>query len=322
MAVYTDIADDELQAFLATYDLAPMLALHGIAEGVENSNYLLITANGPLILTLYEKRVDPADLPFFLGLMGHLAGKGLPSPRPIANRQGQPLMQLAGRSAALFSFLPGNSAKKRIERFHCAGVGNSLARIHLAAQDFAPERPNALGLKGWHALANASLDKADSVAPGLAAGITAELAFLAAHWPVDLPRGIIHADLFPDNLLFTGETVSGIIDFYFACTDFLAYDLAIALNAWCFEPGYEFNATKSRALVTAYQAVRPLAAAEVSALPILARGAALRFLLSRLYDWLHPIPGAYVKPKDPLEYWAKLHFHQATTSAAEYGIYE
>ena len=319
MAVYTDVAAEDLAVFLAGYDLGDLLAYKGIAEGVENSNFLLHTSRGYFILTLYEKRVAAADLPFFLGLMEHLAARGLNCPQPVKARAGTTLGMLAGRPAAIVTFLDGMWIR-RPSATHCAGLGRALAELHLAGADFSLRRANALSVKGWRTLYAAAEAHADSVQSGLASAIAAELGILAARWPRNLPQGVIHADLFPDNVFFLGEKLSGLIDFYFACTDTLAYDVAICLNAWCFEADHSYNVTKGRALLAAYAARRPLSAAELDALPLLARGAATRFLLTRLVDWLNVPPGALVKPKDPLEYHRKLRFHQAVASARDYGI--
>jgi len=319
MAVYTDVAVEELAAFLDAYDLGDLLAYKGIAEGVENSNFLLHTSGGYFILTLYEKRVAAADLPFFLGLMEHLAARGLTCPQPVKTRAGETLGRLAGRPAAIVTFLDGMWIR-RPSAAHCAGLGHALADLHLAGADFPMRRANALSVEGWRTLYAAAEARADSVQTGLASAIAAELGILAARWPRSLPQGVIHADLFPDNVFFLGEKLSGLIDFYFACTDTLAYDVAICLNAWCFEADHSYNVTKGRALLAAYAARRPLSAAELDALPLLARGAATRFLLTRLVDWLNVPPGALVKPKDPLEYHRKLRFHQAVKSVRDYGI--
>jgi len=319
MAVYTDVAAEDLSAFLSAYDLGELLAYKGIAEGVENSNFLLHTSRGYFILTLYEKRVAAVDLPFFLALMEHLAARGLNCPQPVKNRAGETLGRLAGRPAAIVTFLDGMWIR-RPSATHCAGLGRALAELHLAGAGFSMRRANALSVAGWRSLYETAEARADTVQAGLASAIAAELGILAARWPRDLPQGVIHADLFPDNVFFLGEKLSGLIDFYFACTDTLAYDVAICLNAWCFETDHSYNVTKGRALLTAYAARRPLSAAELEALPLLARGAATRFLLTRLVDWLNVPPGALVKPKDPLEYHRKLRFHQAVTSVRDYGI--
>ncbi len=319
MAVYTDVPDDELAAFVRDYDLGDVVSCKGIAEGVENSNFLLRTEAGTFILTLYEKRVEPRDLPFFIALIEHLAGAGIACPTPVKGRDGQALRRLCGRPAAIVGFLDG-LWPRRIQPFHCTGVGDALARLHLAGASFAMTRVNSLSLGGWKHLETVTRDRADEVQAGLAAEIHDELDRLAGEWPRDLPSGVIHADLFPDNVFFRGERVSGLIDFYFACTDLLAYDLAICLNAWCFESDGSFNVTKARLLIAAYRAVRPLQESELAALPVLARGGALRFLLTRLYDWLNHPPGALVQRKDPLEYLRKLRFHRGVASVTAYGI--
>lgn len=319
MAVYTEVADEELAAFVARYDIGAVLAVKGIAEGVENSNFLLHTERGFYILTLYEKRVKEEDLPFFIGLMRHLAQRGITCPQPVLNREGEALGRLAGRPAAIVTFLDGMWVK-RPTAGHCDGVGEALARLHLAGADFAMRRENALSLPAWRPLFMQADGRADTVSPGLAARTLAALDDLERTWPVGLPGGVIHADLFPDNVFFIAGRLSGLIDFYFACTDAFAYDLAICLNAWCFEADGSFNLTKGQAMLTAYERVRRLDDVEVAALPVLCRGAALRFMLTRLVDWLDVPPGALVKPKDPLEYDRKLSFHRRVASAAEYGL--
>ncbi len=319
MAVYTDVNDDDLAAFLAGYDLGRALSLKGIAEGVENTNFLLRTERGTFILTLYEKRVREADLPFFLGLMEHLAARGIVCPQPVKARDGRALGRLAGRPATIVTFLDGVWVK-RPGVGHCRQVGEALARLHEAGRDFPIVRPNALTVGDWRPLFDLSRARADEVMPGLAAEIAAELDRLEAEWPTDLPAGVIHADLFCDNVFFVGDQLSGLIDFYFACNDFLVYDLAICLNAWCFEPDHAFNATKGRAMISGYLGARALSPAEIAALPLLARGSAMRFLLTRLYDWIATPPGALVKKKDPLEYLRKLRFHRGVTSPAAYGL--
>ncbi|MGF1621140.1 MAG: homoserine kinase [Rhodomicrobiaceae bacterium] len=319
MAVYTDVSDEELAEFLARYDVGTLTSVKGIAEGVENSNYMLTTTESSFILTLYEKRVASEDLPFFLGLMRHLSTQGIPCAVPIADRRGEPLQELAGRPAALISFLPGYSVRRpRVE--HCAELGRALADLHLAGQSFEMRRENALSVEGWGKLVEQTADRADELADGFAEEIAREYGFLASNWPDDLPEGVIHADLFQDNVFFLGDRISGLIDFYFACNDLFAYDLAICLNAWCFELPNAINVTKARALLRGYGEKRALSEAEIDALPILARGAALRFLLTRLYDWFHTDENALVKPKDPLEYRRKLRFHSQVTSAKDYGL--
>jgi homoserine kinase type II len=319
LAVYTDVSDDELRAFVADYDLGEVLSFQGIAEGVENSNFAVRTTRGNYILTLYEKRVAAADLPFFLNLMEHLAARGVNCPTPLHAKDGANLRTLKGRPAAMVTFLEG-LWPRRIEVHHCQQLGAALATLHRAGADFGMRRANSLSVAGWGKLLDATRHQADEVKPGLAAALDTEYRTLAERWPSGLPTGVIHADLFPDNVFFRGDTLTGLIDFYFACTDALAYDLAICLNAWCFEADRSLNVTKARALVQGYEGVRALEPGERTALPLFARGSALRFLLTRLYDWLNHPPDAFVKPKDPLEYWAKLRFHQGAADGAAYGL--
>ena len=320
MAVYTDVAADELAEFLSAYDIGELLSYKGIAEGVENSNFLLHTTSGYFILTLYEKRVAKGDLPFFLALMAHLAVHGITCPQPVKNRRGEALAMLAGRPAAIITFLEGIWPRKP-NAAHCAGVGQVLAKMHLAGRDFPMSRANALSVSGWRPLFDAAASRADELQHGLRDFISAELdALESGIWPEHLPKGVIHADLFPDNVFFLGEKLSGVIDFTFACNDVLAYDIAITLNAWCFETDHSFNVTKARAFLNAYGRERKLSEAEQDALPLLARGAALRILLTRLVDWFNVPPGALVRPKDPLEYVRKLRFQQSVNSIRDYGV--
>jgi homoserine kinase type II len=320
MAVYTDVAADELAEFLSGYDIGELLSYKGIAEGVENSNFLLHTRAGTFILTLYEKRVARNDLPFFLNLMTHLASRGIICPQPLKNKNGEALGTLAGRPAAIINFLEGVWPRKP-NAAQCAGVGQALARMHLAGRDFPMSRPNALSVSGWRPLFDSAAPRADELQHGLRAFLATELDHLENNiWPQNLPQGVIHADLFPDNVFFLGERLSGLIDFTFACNDILAYDVAICLNAWCFESDHSFNVTKARAFLNAYSRERKLSGAEQEALPLLARGAAMRFLLTRLVDVLNVPPGALVRPKDPLEYVRKLRFQQSVKSIRDYGV--
>jgi homoserine kinase type II len=319
MAVYTDVAAEELAEFLSGYDIGELLSYKGIAEGVENSNFLLHTTTGYFFLTLYEKRVRLSDLPFFLGLMAHLAQHGITCPQPVATRKGETLGTLAGRPAAIIDFLEGVWPRKP-SAAHCAAVGQALAKLHLAGRDFPMTRVNALSVLGWRPLFDSAGSRADTLQHGLRALLSDELDHLEKSWPKHLPEGVIHADLFPDNVLFLGDKLSGLIDFYFACNDILAYDIAICLNAWCFETDHSFNVTKARAFLNAYGRERKLSEAEQDALPLLARGAALRILLTRLVDWFNVPPGALVRPKDPLEYVRKLRFQQSVNSIRDYGV--
>jgi homoserine kinase type II len=319
MAVYTEVPDDALADFVESYGLGDVTSFKGIAEGVENSNFFLATQSGQYILTLYEKRVAPEDLPFFIGLVEHLASRGLRCPVPVRDKQGVAIRSLCGRPAAIFTFLEGLSVR-RPKAVHCEQVGRTLAELHLASAGFGLRRQNALGLKDWAPLFAHFRSEADNILPGLEELITNELAALDATWPSDLPTGVIHADLFPDNIFFQRDDVTGVIDFYFACNDAFGYDLAICLNAWCFEADHSFNITKGAALFRGYQSVRRLTQAERVSMPLLARGAALRFLLTRAYDWINTAPDALVQPKDPLEYTRRLRFHQTIDNVAGFGL--
>jgi homoserine kinase type II len=319
MAVYTDVSDDALAAFLEDYPIGRLVAFRGIAEGVENTNFSLRTTLGDFILTLYERRVDPADLPWFLGLMRHLAERGISCPLPVTGNDGEALRMLCGRHAAITTFLPG-VWPRRVSQAHCRPLGEALARLHLAGAGYAPTRPNALGPEAWTPLLEKCRNGVDSVQHGLAREIASATAEILVHWPAGLPRGHIHADLFPDNVFFLEGRLSGLIDFYFACTDFLTYDIAVCLNAWCFDADHAFNVTRARAFLAGYEAIRTMTQDERDALPVLSQGAALRFLLTRLYDWLNTQPGAIVTPKNPLEFLRRLRFHLGTKDFHDYGL--
>ncbi len=313
MAVYTDITDEELERFLARYDLGEPLAFKGIAEGIQNSNFLLETEAGRFILTVYERGVTAEELPYFLDLMGYLAEAGFPSARPIPDREGVVLQQVRGKPVALAQFLPGLSARRPTVA-QCRQAGEGLAWLHQAGEGFPGRRVNDLGQAAWAGLFAGQEGAAEALKPGLSKTIAADLAHLAARWPTDLPAGVIHADFFPDNVFFREGRFAAAIDFYFACDDAYAYDLAVTLNAWCFESSGEFNITAGKALLAGYEARRPLSEAERAALPILAHGAAMRFFLTRLADWGATPAGALVKPKDPMEYERKLAVHRAGLS--------
>jgi homoserine kinase type II len=318
MAVYTDITDEELQLLLADFDLGAPLSFKGVAEGVENSNFLLETQAGRFFLTIYEKRVRVDELPFFLNLLTWLADHGYPSAAPVANRAGQVLQTVRGKPAAIVTFLPGLSVR-RPSAAHCREAGEGLARLHLAAEGYPGVRANDLGQTAWAPMFDRLGEAAEGLKPGLAATIRGDLERIAARWPTGLPQGIIHADYFPDNVFFNGTEFAGAIDFYFACVDALAYDIAVALNAWCFEADGSFNITSARALVAGYERHRPLTRAERAALPVLAHGAAMRFFLTRLADWGATPAGALVRPKDPLEYERKLAVHREAPDLVLFG---
>ena len=322
MAVYTEIDGDTLAQFAAQYPLAQIDELKGITAGVQNSNFLLATADAKYILTVYESSANGVaadDLPFFLGLMLHLSAQGLSCPVPLARKDGGLISTVKDKPAALVSFLEGRSVKTPRPE-HCRALGAAMAQMHLAGDGFELHRPNNHGLSNWQTLFERCRSRADEVSPDLTRAMERELIRLKENWPDNLPAGIIHADLFPDNVFFMQGAVSGLIDFYFACNDFYAYDLAIALNAWCFEADATFNVTKARALLSGYQNVRPLAPEEIDAVPILGAGAAMRFLTTRLFDWLNQIDGAQVEPKNPNDFLRRLRFHRSATRPADYGL--
>jgi homoserine kinase type II len=317
MAVYTHLSESQLHSLLADYNIGELQQLTPIAEGVENSNYILDTSKDRFILTIYEKRVEAKDLPFFLKLKQHLADRAIPCPLPIARKDGALLSEIAGKPAAIISFLAGKSLK-RFQNTHIGELGTSIAQMHLAAEDIGLSRKNTLSPDQLMPLYEKTKDSLDSLAHGLVAQLADEMQAMQ-QWPtLGLPRGIIHADLFPDNVFFNQDHLSGLIDFYFACEDYLAYDLAIAFNAWCFESNVDFNITKAQHLISHYHRIRPLSEAELDALPLLARGAALRFFFTRAHDWFFPVEGAVVTPKDPVEYLKKWEFHCGAESFRDY----
>jgi homoserine kinase type II len=326
MAVYTQVRDDEIARFIAEYNVGQVVSFKGIAEGIENTNYMVQTTEASFILTLYEKRVNPDDLPFFLGLMNHLAEKGINCATPVADKEGEILKTLGGRPAALIRFLNGMSLSHPTAD-NCYELGAALASMHVAASDFNISRANGLALQGWIELyqdCNKDDKTNSSFGEGFFADLDQEMSYLVKNFPSDLPRGVIHADLFPDNVFFLEGKLSGLIDYYFACNDMLAYDVAICINAWCFEEGFDeefiFDPKKSAELLKGYQSVRSLSFAEIQALPALCRGAAMRFLLTRLYDGQNRTEGALVMTKDPREYISKLKFHQMVENFSSYGI--
>ena len=319
MAVYTEISDEELAAFTAKYDIGETQSLKGITEGVSNSNYFLQTDKDIYILTIYEERTDLTQLPYFIDLMKHLAKKGFTAPMPVDAKDGNALQEICGKKACLTTFLKGMFLR-RFTPEQCGQLGAAIAKMQIATQDFTGFRKNNLSVDGWGAMIDKIGTRANEIADGLYDEICADYDFLRRHWPADLPQSVIHADLFPDNVFFLGKKLSGVIDFYFACNDFAAYELAICLNAWCFEPDtWEMNATKAYRMLSSYNALRPLSPDERDALPVLAHGAALRFFLTRAEDWLFQKKDAVVKLKDPMEYVKKLRFHRGIRSWHEYG---
>jgi len=310
MAVYTPLSKNEIRAFLAHYAVGTPVSARGIAEGVSNTNYL-VQADKRYILTIFESRADPKDLPFFMDLTSWLAERGIPAPRPIRAKNGKTILPLKGKSAALVEFLEGKN-NPNITLYHMRQLGTLAAHMHLAAKDFPRKRANALSLSGYKELFAKIEKRCDQIKPGLAKTIRDELTYLQKNWPKDLPSGVVHADLFPDNVFFKQDELSGVIDFYFACNDFWMYDLMICMNAWCFNGVHTFLPSRAKALLQAYHKVRPITQKERKAMPLLARAAAMRFLLTRSYDWLNPVAGAVVTAKDPMEYLEKLAFHQGS----------
>lgn len=319
MAVYTHVSADALCEFLTSYEMGEVLAFKGIAEGVENSNYFLQTEKGRFILTLYEKRVQEKDVPFFLALITHLCEHGFPCPGLIADRTGQVQGVLEGRPAVLMQFLEGISVHMGSPE-HCAQVGNAMARLHLASQGFSPTRANALGMSSWRKLLQVCERKFHAYPHDVRDELHAVMDTLEQNWREDLPRGIIHADLFPDNVLFRADKLEGVIDFYFACNDSLAYDIAVCMNAWCFTPEWDFVPDNARALLDGYQQARALQRDEIDTLPLLCLGSAMRFALTRLHDWIYHVEGSLVSPKDPMEYLVKLRFHGDINDVTDYGL--
>ncbi len=320
MAVYTQLGGEALARLIAEFDVGALRSAKGIAEGVSNSNWLIETARGRYILTMYERRVEVADLPFFLGLLDHLAARGCPVPATIHDREGNAFRMVEGKAAALIEFLPGVSPSEPTPA-QARAVGAALAQMHLAGGDFAPRRENSVGPAEWQRLAAmCGTGGLASIDPALPALVARELPAVLNAWPSGLPIGAIHADLFPDNVLLLGDEVTGLIDFYFACTDLLAYDVAVTHAAWCFDAaGERFDPALSAELLAGYESLRPLTVSERDALPLLARGAALRFLLTRAYDWLNPPPDALIMPKDPRAFAGRLEFYADPANRGVFG---
>lgn len=319
MAVYTHICEEDLKQTLAVFGLGALVSLRGIPEGVENTNYQITTDKGQFILTLFEKRVNPEELPFYISFMEHLRRQGIPCPAVHETKEGRHVVDIKGKPAILTTFLEGNWPQE-ITASHCGAIGDLLAKMHTATKSFSIKRRNVLALPAWRSLICACQVSADSLETGLFDFLVRELDFLEEHWPQQLPAGVIHADLFPDNVFFRGESISGVIDFYFACSEKLVYDLMLTLNPWCFDRDGRLDTQRSAALLTRYHGIRPLTKAELKSLPFFGRAAAVRIIATRLYDWLNPAKGALVKPKDPREHVRILRFHQQASGPADYGF--
>ena len=306
MAVYTQVSAEALAKFLSRYDVGALRSAKGIAEGVQNSNYLVDTDRDRFILTLYEERTETDDLPFFLAMLDHLATDGNPVPRALPDKTGMVVQSLAGRPACLIEFLDGVSVSQPTvgqARAAAAAMGD----LHASLVSFAPTRRNPLGVEDWPAMLARCGRDMDAIAPGLFDRVERALAAVVNAWPSTLQAAAIHSDLFPDNVLMLGDRVTGVIDFYFACTDIRAYDLAVMHGAWCFDgTGRGYDAAIGAALIDGYRQRFALSAAEYAALPVLARGACLRFLLTRAWDWLNTPADAMVTRKDPLAYLRRL----------------
>ncbi len=322
MAVFTHVTEEEVTEFLAGYALGRLIRVRGIREGTENTNYRLVTTAGRFILTLIERRTEESALPFIFGLMRHLAEAGAPVAEPVADVSGRIIRRLAGRPAVIVRMLDGR-AEDDPAPWACAAAGAALARLHRAGASFGKGRTNPYGSENWPDLLAACGKRVqEGREDGHRAILTRceeALGVLGARWPASsaLPAGAVHADLFPDNMFFLSDQVSGIFDFYFACTDFWAYDLAIMLAAWCFDADNRFAEARARALVQGYDGERRLQDSERRALGILAAGAALRFTLTRLYDALHPVPEAVVTPKDPAQFAARLAFFRTSSDLGD-----
>ncbi len=319
MAVYTEVGRADLAAFLAGFEVGDVRSFTAIADGTENTNYRLATTQGKFVLTLFESRTPSRDLPFVVALMDHLSRRNVVCPVPVPDRGGRRLHELCGRPAVLVTFLEGRMPR-RITPAHCGAVGAALAGLHLASRDFTENRTNRLSVGAWRRMFEPLADRSESLRPGLSGLIGDEIDALERDWPGDLPSGVIHGDLFPDNVFFAGNRLSGLIDFYFACRDLLAYDLAVTLISWCFDARQRFDSARADALVAGYRSARGLEPEELRSLPLLARGAAMRFFLTRLEDWFDRPEGVLSRRKDPLEMAAIIEFHRGPAGRGAYGV--
>ena len=320
MAVYTKLSENNLRDFFSKYNLGKLLKFQGIQEGIENSNYFVKTDSGKFILTVYEKRVEEKDLPFFMGLMKNIFNENFPSPEPIINKNGNYITEIFGKKAAVVSFLEGAS-KKNLTPGNCHEVGIYTAKLHMITKNLNIKRTNRLSVNSWRLIYRKIQRDCSKIYPGLTKIIERNLEVIEDKWPKNIPRGIIHADLFPDNIFFKGSKLTGIIDFYFSCYDFYALEIAICLNALCFEGKNEnlsFNVTKAKKFIDGYSSIRKLTEEEKESLKILCHGAAMRFLLTRVFDYLNLTEDALVKIKDPVEYLKRLEFHNSVKNYQDY----
>ena len=319
MAVYTKLEHQEVRQFLEQYNINNFKDYKGITEGVENTNYLIKTSEQDYILTIYEKRVDENDLPFFIKLLSYLSENKFPCPKPIANKNNEKINRIKNKNAALVTFLNGQS-KNKITSEECFEIGKITAQLHEITKKFDINRKNNLSIENWDSIFEKTIKQKIDLDETIIKKTKNYLNFLKDKWPKNLPQGIIHADLFPDNIFFTNNKVSGIIDFYFACNDFFAYEIAICINSLCFDNNSTFNMTKAKNLIDGYTSIRTLSEDEIKYLPILSMGAAMRFFLTRLYDFYHTDNKADVKIKDPFEYLKKIEFHSTIKNFNEYFI--
>ena len=320
MAVYTKLSENNLRDFFSKYNLGRLLKFQGIQEGIENSNYFVKTDSGKFILTVYEKRIEEKDLPFFMGLMKNIFNKNFPSPEPIINKNGNYITEIFGKKAAVVSFLEGAS-KKNLTPDNCHEVGIYTAKLHMITKNLNIKRTNRLSVNSWRLIYRKIQRDCSKIYPDLTKIIERNLEIIEDKWPKNIPRGIIHADLFPDNIFFKGNKLTGIIDFYFSCYDFYALEIAICLNALCFEGKNEnlsFNVTKAKKFIDGYSSIRKLTEEEKESLKILCHGAAMRFLLTRVFDYLNLTEDALVKIKDPVEYLKRLEFHNSVKNYQDY----
>ena len=319
MAVYTKLAHQEVEQFLEQYNINNFKDYKGITEGVENTNYFINTLEQDYILTIYEKRVDENDLPFFINLLSDLSKNKFPCPKPIANKKNQKINKIKNKNASLVTFLNGQS-KNKITSEECFEIGKITAQLHEITKKFNVNRKNSLSIENWQNIFEKTIKQKIDLDKTIIKKTNNYLNFLKNNWPKNLPQGIIHADLFPDNIFFTNNKVSGIIDFYFACNDFFAYEIAICINSICFDNNSTFNMTKAKNLIDGYSSIRTLSEEEKKFLPILSMGAAMRFFLTRLHDFYHTDNKADVKIKDPFEYFKKIEFHSTIKNFNEYFI--
>ena len=320
MAVYTKLSKTELNNFFLKYNLGNLLDYQGIKEGIENTNYFIKTDNGKFILTLYEKRVDEKDLPFFISLMKNIFDKKFPSPEPIINKNGNYISNILNKKAAVVSFLDG-TAKKILEPNDCYQVGVHTAKLHLITKDLTGKRENKLSVNSWRKIFNKVKNDCSKIHYNLPNIIEKNLNIIEKKWPKNIPSGIIHADLFPDNIFFKNKKLSGIIDYYFSCYDFYAFEIAVCFNALCFDGpqnNLSFNVTKAKKFIEGYNQIRKITDEEKESIKVLSQGSALRFLLTRVFDSLNAVEGAVVKIKDPMEYLKRLEFHKNSRSSEDY----